>query len=320
MIFSYDESGAPIAIHYRLNGSAENVFYTYYLEKNLQGDIIAVYNASGTKLVGYTYDAWGNCTTTYYNGGGSTGAQYNPFRYRGYYYDTGLELYYLNSRYYDSRTGRFINADGQLNGGLLGYNLFAYCDNNPVRYVDRTGYDYDCFDAFGEDDHNPLNDYDEMVGGGSAYHNYQVRSNVARADASLGGYYYGGGATTNLDYYYVPGAVTVTDNMVTDNKPGKGYKTFKEFKAENGKAGKNKHWHHIVEQCQIEKSGFSPYSIHNTNNLVPVDSSTHSKITGYYNSKPDFTNSQTVRDWLTGKSFEFQYKFGWDVYQKFGGG
>ena len=52
MVFAYDESGAPVAIHYRLNGSAENVFYTYYLEKNLQGDIIAVYNASDTKIVG----------------------------------------------------------------------------------------------------------------------------------------------------------------------------------------------------------------------------------------------------------------------------
>ena len=139
MAFVYDESGAPIAIHYRLNGSAENVFYTYYLEKNLQGDIIALYNSSGTKLVGYTYDAWGNCTTTYYNNGGSTGAQYNPFRYRGYYYDADLGLYYLNSRYYDSNTGRFINADGQLNGGLLGYNQYAYCENSPIMQSDPMG-------------------------------------------------------------------------------------------------------------------------------------------------------------------------------------
>ena len=63
----------------------------------------------------------------------------NPFRYRGYYLDTETNLYYLQTRYYDSYTGRFINADGQLNGGLLGYNLFAYCENNPVMYVDPTG-------------------------------------------------------------------------------------------------------------------------------------------------------------------------------------
>ena len=83
-----DEPGSPIGMQYRTSSYAQGVFDTYYFEKNLQGDIIAVYNASGTKLVSYIYDAWGNCAkTTYYNGGSSTGAQYNPFRYRGYYYD-----------------------------------------------------------------------------------------------------------------------------------------------------------------------------------------------------------------------------------------
>ena len=35
--------------------------------------------------------------------------------------------------------GRFLNADGQLNGGLLGYNMFAYCGNNPVMRADPDG-------------------------------------------------------------------------------------------------------------------------------------------------------------------------------------
>ena len=129
-------------MQYRTLSYAEGAFDTFYFEKNLQGDIIAVYNASGTKLVGYTYDAWGNCTTTYYNGGASTGAQYNPFRYRGYYYDSDLGFYYLNNRYYDSKTGRFINSDSVLNGGvgLTSYNSFAYCSNNPIKYSDPSGY------------------------------------------------------------------------------------------------------------------------------------------------------------------------------------
>ncbi len=65
----------------------------------------------------------------------------NPFRYRGYYYDEESGLYYLNSRYYDPVTGRFINADGYLgaNGDMLAYNLFAYCSNNPINYSDPTG-------------------------------------------------------------------------------------------------------------------------------------------------------------------------------------
>ena len=104
-------SGESIEIQYLTSGYADDVFDYFYFEKNLQRDIVAVYNASGTKIVSYVYDAWGNHIAHYTNGGGSTGAQYNPFRYRGYYYDTDLGLYYLNSRYYDSNTGRFISPD-----------------------------------------------------------------------------------------------------------------------------------------------------------------------------------------------------------------
>ena len=65
----------------------------------------------------------------------------NPFRYRGYYYDNESGFYYLQSRYYDPVTGRFLNADGTLNSGthFTGFNLFAYCWNNPVNMVDDNG-------------------------------------------------------------------------------------------------------------------------------------------------------------------------------------
>ena len=71
-------------------------------------------------------------------------ANINPFRYRGYYYDTETGFYYLQSRYYDPVVGRFLNADAILgaNGGIIGYNLFAYCGNNPVIYVDYFGNAY----------------------------------------------------------------------------------------------------------------------------------------------------------------------------------
>lgn len=66
---------------------------------------------------------------------------YNPFRYRGYYYDIDLGWYYLQSRYYNPETGRFLNADGYVSTGtgLLGYNMFAYCNNNPVMCIDSNG-------------------------------------------------------------------------------------------------------------------------------------------------------------------------------------
>ena len=69
-------------------------------------------------------------------------AKLNPFRYRGYYYDTETGLYYLNSRYYDPSVGRFINADDISYirpTDINGLNLFAYCGNNPVMYTDPDG-------------------------------------------------------------------------------------------------------------------------------------------------------------------------------------
>ncbi|MBR5827037.1 MAG: RHS repeat-associated core domain-containing protein, partial [Clostridia bacterium] len=65
-------------------------------------------------------------------------------RYRGYVYDSETGLYYLQSRYYDPETGRFLNADDVdyigISGTVISFNSFAYCGNNPIMYVDPTGY------------------------------------------------------------------------------------------------------------------------------------------------------------------------------------
>ena len=95
----------------------------------------------GAVVTEHTYDAWGNVLTT--TGSlASTVGRYNPFRYRSYYYDSETGFYYLQSRYYDPTVGRFLNADGIVgaNGGAQGYNLFAYCNNNPIACVDYSGY------------------------------------------------------------------------------------------------------------------------------------------------------------------------------------
>ena len=141
-LYLYDADGSPIGMQYRTTSMAEGSFYTYWFEKNLQGDIVAVYSDSGVKLRTYTYDAWGNVTETVLTQAGTYYyARYNPFRYRGYYYDTETGLYYLQSRYYNPEWGRFLNADGYVSTGtgLLGYNMFAYCNNNPVMFIDPSG-------------------------------------------------------------------------------------------------------------------------------------------------------------------------------------
>ena len=141
MVYIYDANGSPIGFKYKTPSYAENTWDVYYYEKNLQGDIVAVYNSSGTKLISYAYSAWGETTTTYHNGGASTTAINNPYTYRGYYYDKDLGLYYLQSRYYDANICRFINPDKFVSTGqgLTGCNMFAYCGNNPVNRVDPTG-------------------------------------------------------------------------------------------------------------------------------------------------------------------------------------
>ena len=115
----------------------------YYFRKNLQGDIIAIVDKNAKEVARYSYDAWGSCTIV--QDISDTGiAALNPFRYRGYYYDTENNLYYLNSRYYDPAVGRFINADEAIISLIFFFrrsaSLFAYCNNDPIGRIDKLGY------------------------------------------------------------------------------------------------------------------------------------------------------------------------------------
>ena len=112
----------------------------FYYAVNINGDVVAIFDKDGNRVVEYTYDAWGNILSVSGSMADTIGA-INPLRYRGYVYDRETGLYYLQSRYYSPKTGRFLNADGYTSTGqgILGNNMFAYCDNNPVCYIDPTG-------------------------------------------------------------------------------------------------------------------------------------------------------------------------------------
>ena len=133
--FFYDNS-SPYAVKVTSGGSSS----TYYYVLNLQGDVTAIVNSAGKTVVEYTYDPWGKLLSIdgeYKNGLGIR----NPLRYRGYVYDQESGLYYLQSRYYDPTTCRFINADEVLYyKNSLGNHLFAYCENSPVACIDPFGY------------------------------------------------------------------------------------------------------------------------------------------------------------------------------------
>lgn len=146
--YHYDNTGIT-GLEY--NGTA------YYFQKNIQGDVVRIYDGNGSLAARYEYDAWGNhriydeygvdITEDIVTGGqsftfGAHIGRVNPFRYRGYYYDAETGLYYLNSRYYDPSIGRFINADDISYiqpTDINGLNLFAYCGDNPVMYTDPNG-------------------------------------------------------------------------------------------------------------------------------------------------------------------------------------
>jgi RHS repeat-associated core domain len=139
--YTYDPNGKLVSMN--LNGTE------YFYVRNAQGDIISLVDKTGTPVASYVYDTWGKLVSIKDGNGNdvtnvTTSVGYkNPYRYRGYRYDTETGLYYCNSRYYNPEWGRFINADSLAGktGKLLSHNLFAYCNNNPVNKADSNGFD-----------------------------------------------------------------------------------------------------------------------------------------------------------------------------------
>ena len=140
MYFQYDNSGNPTGFLY--NGAQ------YFYLTNQMGDVIGITDSTGSLIATYTYGAWGEVLAVTPATTGNTSqltlANVNPLRYRGYYWDAETGYYYLQSRYYSSLLGRYVNAD--LFGIALiskddrvGNNLFLYCSNNPINNNDFDG-------------------------------------------------------------------------------------------------------------------------------------------------------------------------------------
>ena len=132
--YYYDSNDGLIGFKYN------NLHYMYL--KNIQNDIIGIIDSNGDLVVEYMYDAYGNIYNMIDNSGISLGT-INPFRYRSYYFDNETGWYYLNSRYYNPKLARFVTMDEieylGASDTVLGTNLYLYCENNPINYVDPTG-------------------------------------------------------------------------------------------------------------------------------------------------------------------------------------
>ena len=136
-------NGNTMITFYGSDGSVCGILYNdirYYFNKNLQGDVISILNMAGNTVAKYTYDAWGKLlSVTDAQGNSITDSSHialiNPYRYRGYYFDSESNFYYLQTRYYDPETGRFISPDNisYLDPeSFTGLNLYVFANNNSI--------------------------------------------------------------------------------------------------------------------------------------------------------------------------------------------
>ena len=140
IIYHYNSSDI---IGFSIKASLNSEYIDYIYSKNIQNDIIRIYKLSDMSIVAeYDYDAFGNHTVS--NWTNDNIGDINPFRYRSYYYDAETNLYYLKSRYYSPELMRFLTPDrvsilDDTLDNIDACNLYVYCNNNPVMYVDENG-------------------------------------------------------------------------------------------------------------------------------------------------------------------------------------
>ena len=173
--------------------------------------------------------------------------------------------------------------------------MFVYCGNNPVIRIDISGTDSDLMDVEDLDD-----EFEPRLEGASG-------NGVPSTPGGGGGY----GPISDIKTSGVPAGNAAAGGS------GTGYSSMSAFKRANGSAGEGYEWHHIVEQSQIKKSGFSPEEIHNTNNVTRIETSVHREVSRYYSTKQGDLGGLTPRDYLRGRSYEFQFDFGKDILNRF---
>jgi RHS repeat-associated protein len=325
-----------LGLLYEINGSGGSSTTVSY-HHDATGSTIALTDDSAQVIERIGYTPWGQINHRI-NLNGTT--HDTPFLFTGFFGnqtdDNGL--LYMRNRYYHPLVGRFLNADPAQEG----MNWYGYGGGNPIGMVDPMGLGITgAIDAiqstlsflgmvpvFGAV-------FDVVNAGISlARGNYvDAAINFASAIPGIGDFaagakligagagFYGGAKLLNNAGYRIgnsfnAGGFTVSRLPVSMATPtGTGYRSFSAFKRYEGRAQSGYALHHIVEKRGTQ---FSPFSIHNTGNLIQVPIPIHNRISAHYSSIQRFTEGMTVRKWLSNQSFEDQFNYGLRVLKQFG--
>ncbi len=137
ILLEYDETNALLARYTHGPGIDEPVAMvrggaSYFYHQDGLGSVTELTDGTGATAKAYAYDAYGNIVE-------QTGTVENPYAYTGRELDADTGLYYYRARYYDPRTGRFLQKDPI--GFKGGINYYVYARDNPIQYADPKGLD-----------------------------------------------------------------------------------------------------------------------------------------------------------------------------------
>ncbi|NTW71787.1 MAG: DNRLRE domain-containing protein [Eubacteriaceae bacterium] len=128
-----DPSGSIVASK-RFDGNYANMYYFY--QYDIRGSVTDIVQPDGTMVKGYNYDEYGNSKTK------GNSSFINETTFTGAVADKSNGLYYMNARFYNPESGRFLSKDtypGSTSDPVT-QNLYTYGNNNPTNMVDPTGH------------------------------------------------------------------------------------------------------------------------------------------------------------------------------------
>ena len=211
--------GMGIAASEDIRESADTVnaftsSYHYY-HGNERMDVEYITDESGNVVNCYAYDAFGSIIS-------SSETIPNRYTYNGEAYDKATEQYYLRKRYYNPKLSRFMQEDEYRGDGL---NLYAFCANNPVMYVDPSGYSQ----VFPSDIYPPGTGVDIYVDPGRvSYDKAQEKRNaigIVTGNFTAGVYQDGSIISADLT------KITIPQDVAIEMKGNK-YNNFNEFRTD----------------------------------------------------------------------------------------